>query len=297
MFGNNCLLFFDKIFTLSFGRFLFESILLNKVVDVVVEKMSRDGESVTRVLPQRKKCRSESIIVPGSAVCTDYVKIDVSGQVFHLERSKLAKFPSTLLGNKEQRQHFWLASEKAYVFDRRAHYFQPIFDFYQSGNPIQRTEHHELQSFVNELIFFQMDTYLLKGNKEKEDQLKKWQLNLSNFLKFPQHNRAAHYFNLMSVICTITSVAQFCLVTVPQFQTERFKWPSFCVETVVNSFFILEIVLRRLIAFSWRHFLGDVNIRIDILSVLPFIIDLMLLTMTIRKATPQTKSDNSQSFL
>ena len=135
----------------------------------------------------------------------------------------------------------------------------------------------------------------MKNNKERQDQLKKWQIDLSNFMKFPQHNRAAHYFNLMSIICTITSVAQFCLVTMPQYQTERFKWPSFCVETVVNSFFILEIVLRRLIAYSWRHFLGDINIRIDILSVLPFIVDLILMTMTIRKAI--SKSSNSQNCL
>ena len=46
----------------------------------------------------------------------------------------------TLLGNKEQREKYWLEEEQAFVFDRRAHYFQPIFDFYQSGNAIQRTE-------------------------------------------------------------------------------------------------------------------------------------------------------------
>ena len=268
---------------------------MHKIVEIVMERMKRDSKSVAQIFPQRTKRRSGPAIIPGSAVCTDYVKIDVSGQVFHLEGSKLAKFPSTLLGNKEQREHYWLASEEAYVFDRRAHYFQPIFDFYQSGNPIQRTEHHDLHSFVDELIFFQIDTHLMKNNKERQDQLKKWQIDLSNFMKFPQHNRAAHYFNLMSIICTITSVAQFCLVTMPQYQTERFKWPSFCVETVVNSFFILEIVLRRLIAYSWRHYLGDINIRIDILSVLPFIVDLILMTMTIRKAT--SKSSNSQNCL
>ena len=46
----------------------------------------------------------------------------------------------TLLGNREQRKKYWLEEEQAFVFDRRAHYFQPIFDFYQSGNAIQRTE-------------------------------------------------------------------------------------------------------------------------------------------------------------
>ena len=41
-------------------------------------------------------------------------------------------------------------------FDRQLKYFEPIFDFYQSGNKIQRNEYLDLDFFLDELEFFKV---------------------------------------------------------------------------------------------------------------------------------------------
>ena len=53
-----------------------------------------------------------------------------------------------------QRKFYWSEAENCYVFDRRSIYFEPIFDFYQTGNRIQRSEYLSLDSFLDELDFF-----------------------------------------------------------------------------------------------------------------------------------------------
>ena len=50
----------------------------------------------------------------------------------------------------------------------------------------QRSEHHELGSFVDEMIFFKMDQLLLEKRAEPEAKLKSYQEWISNFLKKPQ---------------------------------------------------------------------------------------------------------------
>ena len=76
----------------------------------------------------------------GSVIPTDVISINVSGQIFRTTLCKLNRHPTTLLGNAERRAFFWSDHEQAFIFDRRHLYFQPIFDFYQTGNKIQRPE-------------------------------------------------------------------------------------------------------------------------------------------------------------
>ena len=42
-------------------------------------------------------------------------------------------------------------------------YFEPIFDFYQSGNKIQRNEYLDLDFFLDELEFFKVTTRFKYG--------------------------------------------------------------------------------------------------------------------------------------
>ena len=49
---------------------------------------------------------------------------------------------------------YWSSDEP--WFDRQLKYFEPIFDFYQSGNKIQRNEYLDLDFFLDELEFFKV---------------------------------------------------------------------------------------------------------------------------------------------
>ena len=48
-----------------------------------------------------------------------------------------------------------LSSDEPWL-DRQLKYFEPIFDFYQSGNKIQRNEYLDLDFFLDELEFFKV---------------------------------------------------------------------------------------------------------------------------------------------
>ena len=138
-----------------------------------------------------------------------------------------------------------------------------------------------------------MDAYLISKREEQKFTPTKWQTILTDFLKKPHESRLAYCFNIVSIIFTIVSVAQFCLATVKSFQVDelikefgcleiitiksktlsdllslflsksntnntRFQF-NFYLELVVNSFFILEFILRWLIAPTTVIFLSDIS--------------------------------------
>jgi len=117
----------------------------------------------------------------GSVIPTDIISINVSGQIFRTTLCKLNRHPTTLLGNAERRAFFWSDHEQAFIFDRRDVYFQPIFDFYQTGNKIQRPEHLDLDSFLDELIFYEMTTTILEPIREEK--LSSFKIKLNKMLE------------------------------------------------------------------------------------------------------------------
>ena len=58
------------------------------------------------IFPKKSRKGKKEKVVPGSGVPTGYIKIDISGQIFHLEEKKLAIYPHTLLGDKIMRKRF-----------------------------------------------------------------------------------------------------------------------------------------------------------------------------------------------
>ena len=74
------------------------------------------------------------------------------------------------MGNPEERAMYWSEHEQAFVFDRRSHYFTPIFEFYISGNKIQRTEYHDVESFIDEILFYKLETHILRRHNVRSDE-------------------------------------------------------------------------------------------------------------------------------
>ena len=66
-----------------------------------------------------------------------------------------------------------------------------------------------------------MDAYLISKREEQKFTPTKWQATLTDFLKNPHESRLAYCFNIVSIIFTIVSVAQFCLATVKSFQVDE----------------------------------------------------------------------------
>ena len=57
-------------------------------------KLANEKAGVTEV--------TEDVIIPGSEVPKDFVKIDVSGKIFKIRLAKLNRYPQTLLGDPQK---------------------------------------------------------------------------------------------------------------------------------------------------------------------------------------------------
>ena len=79
------------------------------------------------------------------------------------------RYPSTLLGNPKKRKKYWSEFEQAFIFDRRKDYVLPILEFYISGNNLQRHEFLDLECFLDEIEYFEMESVLI----EKKVEIKK----------------------------------------------------------------------------------------------------------------------------
>ena len=91
----------------------------------------------------------------------------------------------------------------------------PILEFYISGNRIQRNEFLDLDEFLDELKFFEMEkTILIKQSKTVI--VSNCVQRIQTFVKNPDSSKMAHMFSTVSLFFTVWSIIQFCLETVQE---------------------------------------------------------------------------------
>lgn len=176
---------------------------------------------------------------------------------------------------------FWNEHEQAYIFERRSEYFLPIFNFYQTGLPIQRPMQVELDSFIDEIIYFGLDTILMPQSKSAKHDGFSLKDYVRKLMHDPHSSSVAKAFNYLSIGFTFVSIFAFCV------ETMKDHWLNFgrcnplkcntpwCIlflaalgpiDTLANVFFILEIVLRMGTTNPFRSFFRQAPNIIDLLS-------------------------------
>ena len=96
-------------------------------------------------------------------------------------------------------------------------------------------------------------------------------------LKDPKSSCFAGMFNFCSFFFTFVSVSQFCIETLPEVSSNEWcQTIGWYIDNVVNVFFIIEILMRFYLSSSARGFFTDMSNFIDVLSVLPFFIELLI---------------------
>lgn len=237
------------------------------------------------------------------------VVINVSGQKFETQLKTLERLPNTLLGDEEKRRKYWVENRQEYFFDRHRPSFQAILYYYQSGSRLRRPMEVPHDVFINEISFYQLGERATKEylsnegyETDKPHVMPKhaFQRALWNFVEDPSTSFPAKCFAALSIFLILTSVAVFCIETLPDFQDSgcmtvnsttdngtvisemipNYGDPLFIVESICIAWFIIELLLRFTLCPEKKLFLKNIINWFDFLSILPYIIYVCLVAIT-----------------
>lgn len=157
------------------------------------------------------------------------VAFNVSGQYYRVNPDLLAKFPDTLLGNREKRAKFWDASRKEYFLDKHRATFEVIINYYVRNGELNRPDDIPIDIFINEIKFYCLDREnllkflsaegILLVEKEKEmpdTEVKKY---IWNLFEDPESCKVARVVTTMSAMVIAISIVVFCMETVPRYES------------------------------------------------------------------------------
>ena len=247
----------------------------------------------------------DSLSTPSLEVATahdpfdEIVNINVAGKRFQTYTSTLARFPDSLLGNRERRIKYKNDKTGEYFFDRHRPTFESILYYYQSEGVLARPPNIPLHIFIKELVFFDIGDDVIEqlqidnGIKEPPVVYELPEFGpfkvMWNFLEYPDTSKPAKIFAILSVIVISVSLIMFVIETLPEFSTPTYvnvtgtngttsiqEGPNkhalwmFQVNTSIIIWFTLEFVLRLICCPSKLKFFVQAGNIIDLLSILPY---------------------------
>ncbi|EDO41337.1 predicted protein [Nematostella vectensis] len=237
------------------------------------------------------------------------VVINVGGKRFETYEHTLNKYPNTLLGSQERRQSYYDPIKKEFFFERHRSSFTAILYYYQSGGILEKPLNVPEHIFLEEIEFFQLTDVMQMQNEEEEkeiEQLKeeegKIELPHNKVMKLiwvtfedPNSSYFAKGLAIFALFVILLSIAVFCVETLPSlddsmpttsispngstithpaknFNTNIF----FILNAVCTAWFTFEYVLRFLVSPNKIEFLKSTLNILDLLSILPFYITVIL---------------------
>ncbi|CAB4012877.1 potassium voltage-gated channel subfamily A member 7-like [Paramuricea clavata] len=219
---------------------------------------------------------------PTSLANYSMIRINVSGKSYQTYESTLERFPDTLLGSPDSRGRFYDASKGEYFFDRHRSCFTSILYYYQSEGTLIRPINLSPDVFLQECSFFGLGEEAQKilgfGDfeaEDPEDELpeNKYQRMVWEAFESPTSSVVARLLAVVSLSIILISIVVFCIESLPSLKDMK-VW--FVISAVCNAWFTVEYIIRLACAKNKLTFLkGTLNI-IDILSILPFYIDLIM---------------------
>lgn len=250
------------------------------------------------------------------------VTLNVAGLKFETQLRTLNRLPSTLLGNPEKRQKYWDEKRKEYFFDRHRLSFASILYYYQSGGRLKKPVEVPVDIFIEELQFYQMGTsvidafkasegYILEEEGEPEMPKNKLTRLIWEAFEYPGSSKVSTVLSIVSVILILASIVTFCVETLPAYKnvdctvvnstgpngewvkkkTFNYKHPLFIVESCCITWFVFELLIRFITSPSKFKFLKQVVNWIDLLSIAPYFIFLLMFFIS------RTCGGNNSKFL
>ena len=154
--------------------------------------------------------------------------INISGTRFETFKSTLERYPETLLGNVQRRTVFYDKKRDEFFFDRHRLCFEAILYFYQSHGRLRRPENVPLDTFLEEITFFDLGHDALAQVRKEEDleEGRKVQLPKNRFyrhlwanLEYPQYSLTAKVINIVSMLFILLSAIGLAIETLPNYRT------------------------------------------------------------------------------
>ena len=153
--------------------------------------------------------------------------INVGGTRFETFQSTLERYPNTLLGNGRRRAVFYDKKRDEYFFDRHRLCFEAILYYYQSFGRLRRPDHVPLDTFLEEITFFDLGAEALAQVRHDEEleEAHKVQLPKNRFyrhlwanLEYPQYSLTAKIINICSMILILASAVELAVETLPKYR-------------------------------------------------------------------------------
>ncbi|OQV24014.1 Potassium voltage-gated channel protein Shaker [Hypsibius exemplaris] len=251
--------------------------------------------------------RASSTMCLLSPVCYDQdlqeiIKINIGGRRYETLVCSLNRFPHSLLGDPNRRRQFYNHATNEYFFDRNRFCFDTILEMYQTGEGLCRPQNVPIQTFVRELCFYDLGEDILQQFLDNEGMLKdeivvpKNKVQKYIWTLFEQSDccLAARAIAAVNVVMVLLAIGNFCIQTLPEYQTKDIYVnntltvnvdtygdhtadnPFFVIETFCTTWFTIDLVVRFLASPIKRQFFLQLMNIIDVLSILPYFVDLSL---------------------
>lgn len=227
---------------------------------------------------------------------SDIVTINIGGKIFQTYEHTLNRFPNTLLGSPEKRVKYFDLHRKQYFFDRHRGSFTAILYYYQSSGLLERPLDIPTEVFMAEVNFFQLNDTLQRKNGEmaalqnkpsyedtvaigiEDAEIPRNALAKRIYLLFEQPSSSvqAKCLAIFSLSVILLSIIVFCVETLPELRNPEKLAIFFSLNASCSTWFTIEYLVRLLVSTSKLKFLrGFLNI-LDLLSILPFYVTLIV---------------------
>ncbi|CAF3894258.1 unnamed protein product [Rotaria magnacalcarata] len=164
--------------------------------------------------------------IPINILIQNRIVINISGVRFETYKSTLEAYPHTLLGNAKRRQYYYDNVRDEYFFDHHRGCFEAILYYYQSEGRIRRPNTVPIDTFLEEITFFDLGQDALAQVREDENlkELEKTYLPRNRCrryiwatMEYPEFSFIAKVVNILLLIIVFISTITLALETLPQF--------------------------------------------------------------------------------
>lgn len=226
---------------------------------------------------------------------SDYTNINVAGRNYLIKDTALEKFPNTLLGSSDKEQ-FWREELKAYYFDRNREAFIAVQQFYQSNGQYSMPHSVSRDVVLKELNFYRISQEL--EDKESDGfELTQVATDDPNFrekiymlLNFPKTSTSANVIAWTDCFIILLSISLLIIESEPSFKKYfsdndevAFKY-AFGANCIIMAYFTMDYFMRLFSHPAKVEFFKLYLPWLDILSVMPFYVEVVMMIMEKRAA-------------
>ncbi|CAF1395527.1 unnamed protein product [Rotaria sordida] len=171
----------------------------------------------------------------------DHIIINVCGDRYETHRTTLERYPDTLLGNRKRRKYYYDKTRNEYFFDRNRSCFEAILYYYQSHGRLRRPNYVPIDTFLEEINFFQLGQEALNQIRKDENikEVKKVPLPKNRFRKYlwatmeyPDYSIIAKIVSILSLLMILISTITLAIESLPQYTNLE---QSACYNSPIND--------------------------------------------------------------